>query len=106
MPICETISYGPSRVPEASATVGDSTRLLMSDAAGTDDSRHVKSQLACGQATESIHTLVDRRMRRQIAVQAEGVRTPIEPAQALKHADRAGRVETGRAHEQDAQFVR
>src|SRR5215207_1672118 len=82
------------------------TGLVLCDAAGTSDSRHVKSQLACGQATESIHTLVDRRMSRQIAVQAERVRTPIELAQALQHADRAGRLEAGSAHEQDAQFVR
>ena len=44
-------------------------------------------------------------MGRQIAVQTEGVCTAIELAQALKRTDRAGRVEPGRAHEQDAKFV-
>ncbi len=45
-------------------------------------------------------------MGRQVLVQTKGVRGPIEIAQALKRSDRAGGVEAGGAHEQDAQFVR
>src|SRR5258707_14822847 len=69
------------------------------------DRRRMVRKLAGGQTTESIHTLLDRGMRRQIAVQTEGVRTPIELAQVLKHADCAGRVEPGRAHKQETKFV-
>ena len=61
--------------------------------------------LAGGQTTESNHTLLDRGMGRQIPVQTEGVRTPIELAQALKYANRAGRVEPRGAHEQYAKLV-
>ena len=93
----------PNRLASLQALKGEPLDLH----SATDvETGYTKSKLAGGQAAESIHTLVDRRMSREIAVQAERVRTPIERAQALKHADRAGRVEAGSAHEQDAQFVR
>ena len=43
--------------------------------------------------TESNDTFLDRGMGRQITIETERVGTPIELAQALKHADCAGRVE-------------
>src|SRR4030095_6784787 len=67
----------------------------------------MKDRLAVpGQTTKSIHTLLDWGVGRQIAVQSEGVRTPVEFAEALEQADRGGRGETRFAHEEDAKFIR